>query len=116
MPLSFATILGGLITLIGTPPNIIVASIRETQLGEPFHMFDFAPVGLACALAGVAFIALIGWRLVPRADEDNASADLLALTGYIAELAVPETSPLVGAQGARSRRRRRRGGPCASSA
>ncbi len=96
MPLSFATILGGLITLIGTPPNIIVASIRETQLGEPFHMFDFAPVGLACALAGVAFIALIGWRLVPRADEDNASADLLALTGYIAELAVPETSPLVG--------------------
>jgi di/tricarboxylate transporter len=50
MPLSFATILGGLITLIGTPPNIIIAGFRQTSLGAPFHMFDFAPVGLACAV------------------------------------------------------------------
>lgn len=46
MPLSFATILGGMATLIGTPPNIIIASIREETLGEPFKMFDFAPVGI----------------------------------------------------------------------
>ncbi|MFP4450507.1 MAG: SLC13 family permease, partial [Rhodosalinus sp.] len=52
MPLSFATILGGLATLIGTPPNIVIASFREDAVGEPFSMFDFAPVGLACAIAG----------------------------------------------------------------
>ena len=65
MPLSFASILGGLITLIGTPPNIIIASFREQALGEPFGMFDFTPVGAVTALAGIAFIVLIGWRLVP---------------------------------------------------
>ena len=60
MPLSFATILGGLVTLIGTPPNIIIASFREQELGAPFKMFDFAPVGIVAALAGVCFVALIG--------------------------------------------------------
>ena len=57
MPLSFATILGGMATLIGTPPNIIIASYRGEALREPFLMFDFAPVGLICALAGLAFVA-----------------------------------------------------------
>ena len=65
MPLSFASILGGMITLIGTPPNIIVAEFRNDVLGEPFSMFDFAPVGLICAGIGVLFIATIGWRLIP---------------------------------------------------
>jgi di/tricarboxylate transporter len=65
MPLSFATILGGLATLIGTPPNIVIASFREDALGEPFSMFDFAPVGVVCASVGLAFVALIGWRLIP---------------------------------------------------
>ena len=68
MPLSFATILGGMVTLIGTPPNIIIASIREKELGSPFLMFDFAPVGLVCALAGLFFVAVIGWRLIPTAN------------------------------------------------
>ena len=53
MPLSFATILGGMVTLIGTPPNIIIAAIREESLGEPFKMFDFAPVGGVAAIAGL---------------------------------------------------------------
>lgn len=66
MPLSFATILGGMVTLIGTPPNIIIASIREETLGEPFGMFDFAPVGGITAIAGLIFVALIGWRLIPE--------------------------------------------------
>jgi di/tricarboxylate transporter len=57
MPLSFATILGGMVTLIGTPPNIIIATFREDALGEPFAMFDFAPVGAVTALAG-----LLSWR------------------------------------------------------
>ena len=65
MPLSFATILGGLITLIGTPPNIIIAEFRQQALGQSFSMFDFAPVGLACAVVGVLFVAIIGWRLLP---------------------------------------------------
>ncbi|WP_299202499.1 SLC13 family permease [uncultured Tateyamaria sp.] len=94
MPLSFATILGGMVTLIGTPPNIIIASIREDSLGEPFRMFDFAPVGGVAAIAGLAFVALIGWRLIPaRAD---ATAELEDIGNYIAELVVPEDSKHIG--------------------
>lgn len=94
MPLSFATILGGMATLIGTPPNIIIASIREDALGAPFRMFDFAPVGGLTALAGLAFVALIGWRFIPkREDAGQAMADI---TEYLAELTVPEGSKLIG--------------------
>ncbi|CUH99675.1 SLC13 family permease [Leisingera aquaemixtae] len=95
MPLSFATILGGMATLIGTPPNIIIAAIREETLGEPFRMFDFAPVGGAAALAGLAFVALIGWRLIP-ARENAAGASEAQLAPYIAELTVGEESGLIG--------------------
>ncbi|HUF55199.1 MAG TPA: SLC13 family permease [Thermohalobaculum sp.] len=95
MPLSFASILGGLVTLIGTPPNIIVASFRERTFGEPFGMFDFTPVGGVCAVVGVAFVALVGWRLVPaeRAAK-NAAAELQALEEYVSELEVPEGSEI----------------------
>lgn len=94
MPLSFATILGGMVTLIGTPPNIIIAAIREETLGAPFAMFDFAPVGGVTAIAGLLFVALVGWRLIPkREDTTLRSSDLAA---YIAELTVPEGSPHIG--------------------
>lgn len=94
MPLSFATILGGMATLIGTPPNIIIAAIREQSLGEPYQMFDFAPVGGITAIAGLLFVALIGWRLIPaRGDASQAMEDL---TDYIAELTVPEDSKIIG--------------------
>ena len=93
MPLSFATILGGMVTLIGTPPNIIIATFRADALGAPFGMFDFAPVGGITALAGLVFVALIGWRLIPtRQDATNAREQ----AAYVAELIVPEASPLVG--------------------
>ncbi|UWQ34133.1 SLC13 family permease [Leisingera sp. M527] len=95
MPLSFATILGGMATLIGTPPNIIIAAIREERLGEPFRMFDFAPVGGVAALAGLTFVALIGWRLIP-ARENAAGASEAQLAPYIAELTVGEGSELTG--------------------
>ncbi|MDJ0859325.1 MAG: SLC13 family permease [Dinoroseobacter sp.] len=99
MPLSFATILGGMVTLIGTPPNIIIAEIRGDALGEPFKMFDFAPVGGAAAVAGLAFVALIGWRLIPvREDEARAGKGLEQFADYIAELTVPEDSPLIGSR------------------
>lgn len=97
MPLSFATILGGMVTLIGTPPNIIIASYRNEALGAPFAMFDFAPVGLACALAGLAFIALIGWRLIPdHNDNPNPMEELLLIEDYVAELVVPENTKIIG--------------------
>ncbi len=96
MPLSFATILGGLVTLIGTPPNIIIASIRESALGAPFSMFDFAPVGLACALVGLVFVATVGWRLIPSATTGaGAGKSLFDIEDYIAELTVPEGASLV---------------------
>jgi di/tricarboxylate transporter len=97
MPLSFASILGGMITLIGTPPNIVIAEYRGTVLGEPYHMFDFAPVGLVVAVVGVAYVALIGWRLIPiaRGQHDTAE-ELFELGDYTAEVRVPEGSAAVG--------------------
>ncbi len=94
MPLSFATILGGMATLIGTPPNIIIASIREESLGEPFKMFDFAPVGGLTAIAGLLFVALISWRLIP--DREDAGKKVADLGQYIAELTIPAESKLIG--------------------
>jgi len=97
MPLSFASILGGMITLIGTPPNIVIAEYRGDALGEPYRMFDFAPVGLACAVVGVAYVALIGWRLLPKERQAaDAGADLFDLEDYIAEVKVREGSPIIG--------------------
>ena len=94
MPLSFATILGGMATLIGTPPNIIIASIRQESLGAPFKMFDFAPVGGLAAIAGLIFVALIGWRLIPAREDAMIEAEDIA--EYIAELTVPEGNKQIG--------------------
>ena len=66
MPLAFASALGGLITSIGTPPNILIANYRDQITGHAFSMFDFAPVGLIVAIIGVIFISVVGWRLLPR--------------------------------------------------
>src|SRR5690606_10163576 len=97
MPLSFASILGGMITLIGTPPNIIIAEFRADALGEPYSMFDFAQVGLICAAAGIAFVTLVGWRLIPGARSSvDSSAELLNLADYVAEVVVPEDSDVIG--------------------
>jgi len=97
MPLSFATILGGMATLIGTPPNIIIASFRERAIGEPFAMFDFAPVGLTVAVVGILYVATIGWRLMPKSETDAKNqAQHIGLDGYVAELVVPENSKAIG--------------------
>ena len=100
MPLSFATILGGTITLIGTPPNIVIAGIRRDQLGESFAMFDFAPVGLVTTLAGLIFVALVGWRLIPGMGDSDAQGGLTEneKAHYVAELTVPEGNARVGAR------------------
>ena len=97
MPLSFASILGGMITLIGTPPNIVIAEFRGDALGTPYRMFDFAPVGLACAAVGVAYVALIGWRLLPSdRRQSDSGKELFELAEYIAELRVAKDSPIIG--------------------
>ena len=97
MPLWFASILGGMITLIGTPPNIVIAEFRNDEFGESFRMFDFAPVGLTCAIVGVAYVALIGWRLLPKTGNgSDATKELFDLANYIAEVRVSKGSSIIG--------------------
>jgi di/tricarboxylate transporter len=97
IPLSFATLLGGLVTLIGTPPNIVIASAREEAVGAPFKMFDFSPVGLVVALLGLLYLALLGWRFIPRDRQGKMEArDLFRIKAYITEARVPDHSALIG--------------------
>jgi len=77
MPLSFASILGGMITLIGTPPNIVIAEFRNDALGAPYSMFDFAPVGLACAVVGVVFVIEINLYSIVSDRFDALDVDVL---------------------------------------
>jgi len=97
MPLAFGSILGGMITLIGTPPNILIATFRIDATGQPFQMFDFALVGLPVALLGLVYIVFVGWRLIPR-DEDRADAptELFSVEAYLAELSIPKESKAYG--------------------
>jgi di/tricarboxylate transporter len=104
MPLAFGSILGGLMTMIGTPPNIIIATYRAelkdpvTGLAnEPFGMFAFSPVGVPVAIVGLMFVALIGWRLIPKERRGTRSPeDLFEISHYITEVRVPEGSKLIG--------------------
>lgn len=97
MPLAFASMLGGLITLIGTPPNLVVSGFRQAYVGEPFDLFDFSPVGLVVAAAGLVYLALIGWRLLPRRSPLEEEDDLRAkLAPFVVEMRVPSGSPFDG--------------------
>jgi di/tricarboxylate transporter len=97
IPLSFASLLGGLVTLIGTPPNIVISGFRESQTGKPFAMFDFAPVGLAVAAAGLVYLATVAWRLLPeRIAVEGEDDSLFHVERYTLESNVPEGSPLAG--------------------
>lgn len=96
MPLAFASLLGGMTTLIGTPPNIIAASFREQAGGEPFRMFDFTAVGGGVAAAGLLFIVLLGWRLIPARRGKDPSKNLFEIENYVTEVRLTEKSPLTG--------------------
>ncbi|WIX01747.1 SLC13 family permease [Pseudomonas sp. AR5] len=96
MPLAFGSLLGGMLTLIGTPPNLIIAGYRAEAGEAPFGMFDFLPVGAAVTLAGVVFIALLGWRLVPRRQEQEGNGDLFEISAYLTEVRVPEGCKYAG--------------------
>ena len=96
MPLAFASLLGGMTTLIGTPPNVIISNFRHDEIGVHFNMFDFTIVGLGVTVAGVLFIALVGWRLIPYRRPPVALGDTLDIEGYMTEVRVPEDSRFVG--------------------
>lgn len=97
MPIAFGSLLGGLITLIGTPPNLLISTIRHDAAGQPFGMFDFAPVGAAIAVVGIAYLT-VAWRLLP---EDRRGAPLpearFKIEDYITEAKITAQSRLVGA-------------------
>lgn len=96
MPMSFASLLGGLLTLIGTSPNIIVSRVREEVAGRPFGMFDYTPVGLGIALAGLVFLTF-GWRLLPEGRRGGTSmTDAFRLEDYITEARVTPDSACAG--------------------
>jgi di/tricarboxylate transporter len=94
MPLSFASLLGGSMTLIGTSPNLLTSAVRQELTGAPFGMFDFTPVGAGLALVGALFLA-VGWRLLPRRRGAASSADF-TIEDYTSEVRIPERSPFVG--------------------
>jgi di/tricarboxylate transporter len=93
MPLSFASILGGMATLIGTPPNIIIATYRQDVMGESFHMFDFSPVGCVVAAVGVLFVGLVSRYLVP-VRKSLAGTTLFEIEPYLFEIKILKDSEL----------------------
>ena len=96
MPLAFSSLLGGMTTLIGTPPNIIISAFRQDAVGESFKMFDYTPVGAGIALAGVLFIALIGWRLIPTRLSQSTPGAAIEIAAYTTEVRVTSESDYVG--------------------
>lgn len=96
MPLSFASLLGGVMTLIGTSPNIIVSRVRMDLTGAPFTMFDFTPVGLGICLAGIGFLTF-AWRVLPKDRQGSASGGNFRIEDYLAEVRIEAHSPLIGA-------------------
>ncbi|MHB1051160.1 MAG: SLC13 family permease [Bacteroidota bacterium] len=96
MPLAFGSLLGGTLTMIGTPPNIIIATYREQSGAAPFGMFSFLPVGAAVTLLGLLFISLAGWRLTPQRKEQESSEDLFEISHYLTELRVTAESKFAG--------------------
>jgi len=95
MPLAFASILGGMLTLIGTPPNILIAAIRAEHAGESFAMFDFFPVGGIVLLAGLVYLVFVGWRLIPKADGSQGAGDD-AIGDYVAEVKLSKDCAIYG--------------------
>jgi len=95
MPMAFGSLLGGIVTLVGTSPNILVSRVREDILGKPFAMFDFTPVGALLAIGGVAFLTF-GWRLLPERRGAASMDSAFTMEGYTTEVSVPEKSDFAG--------------------
>jgi di/tricarboxylate transporter len=96
MPLSFATLLGGMTTLIGTPPNLLISAFRAEATGHRFLLFDFAPTGLVLSAAGIAYLLLLGWRLLPTRDGPPRRDDTFDIQDYVTEARLLPASPVIG--------------------
>jgi di/tricarboxylate transporter len=96
MPMAFGSLLGGTITMVGTPPNIIIADIRREAMGESFGIFEFTPVGLSIAVAGLLFMWFLSHWLVPEKSGKSKSASLYDVSSYLTELYVPKESGFIG--------------------
>ncbi|HEY0837805.1 MAG TPA: SLC13 family permease [Azospirillum sp.] len=95
MPMAFGALMGGLMTMVGTSPNIIVSRMRGEILGQPFGMFDFTPVGLAISVLGVAFLSF-GWRLLPGNRRSSSGQPAFSVDDFTTEVRLPAGSPFVG--------------------
>ncbi len=95
MPMSFGSLLGGLVTQVGTSPNIIVSRVRQDLTGTSFSMFDFTPVGLTLTAAGIVFLALFYWLLPERRREGLDVAEVMEIKNYTTEATVGEDSALI---------------------
>lgn len=96
MPMAFASQMGGLTTLIGTPANLIISEVKSGATGEPFGMFTFTPVGIAVSISGVTALAFAAVWCIPKRRGAGAAEDLFEIQNYTAELAVPEKSKAIG--------------------
>ncbi len=96
MPLAFGSLIGGLMTLIGTPPNLLISGVREQVTGKAFAMFDFLPVGAAIAGAGAVYL-IFAWRLLPSDRRGAPSPEQrFRIADFVTEARVPEKSTVVG--------------------
>lgn len=96
MPLAFGSLLGGLMTLIGTPPNIIISTYRADKTGEAYGMFSYFPVGAGVAAAGLVFLVLLGWRFTPKRRGQSSPTDMFDTADYLSELNVGGDSKAAG--------------------
>jgi len=96
MPVAYASLFGGLITEIGTPPNLIISMYREDVIGTPYNFFSFAPVGILLTVVGIVFVALIGYKLIPNRKSKEDANSLFKVEDYLSELRIPEGHKIVG--------------------
>jgi di/tricarboxylate transporter len=96
MPVAFSSLLGGLTTLIGTPPNIIVSTFRAEVVGTEFYLFDYSFVGLPVAIVGILFLATVGWRIVPIRRKAHETGDQFDIGDYTTEVVIPKGSKVIG--------------------
>ncbi len=95
MPMSFAALLGGLMTQIGTSPNIVVSRLRGELTGTPFTMFDFTPVGALLTVVGIAFLLCFHWLVPSRTKQNNSLEEAVEITNYVSEVSVTATSAVL---------------------